>query len=131
VFELRRAGSFHDAVNNAGPAGPGQVALYGKWYRVESARDNFATVTRQWAETLSYLRNGRTYNPFGGRNSNRFVFEVVTLYGGKIPYAAIGAGNRAPGLCGGVGIWSGDGCSGPRPVSVGLQRRNRRFGGAM
>jgi len=64
------------------------------------------------ASTIAVERNGARYSPFGGSNSNRYVYDVVTSSGGQVPAGALsGRTGVAPGLCGGVGLMTGGNCS--------------------
>ncbi|HXB23549.1 MAG TPA: RHS repeat-associated core domain-containing protein [Gemmatimonadaceae bacterium] len=59
---------------------------------------------------------GGSYDLFGGGNSNRFVYDVLSQAGANVPWAAINAmtkrGLVVPGACGGYGVSNGTDCSG-------------------
>ena len=50
---------------------------------------------------------GVDYSMFGSKNSNRFVHDVITGAGGRVPGAAAAGYTFAPGLCGGRGLRRG------------------------
>lgn len=76
----------------------GHEALYVWW----GVRGVSATAVLE-ALTLEILRNeGREYHADGLRNSNRFVFDVITRAGATLPYTTgFGPAPFTPGICGG------------------------------
>jgi RHS repeat-associated protein len=67
--------------------------------------------TAVWNSFLSVTSemNGQTYHWDGGRNSNHFVFEIITRAGGQvpnIPWIQL----FIPGICGGTGLSKGNSC---------------------
>ena len=94
---------------------PKQIAKFGKWIAVPvpsgQTEDGFAANVRGSADRLSASENGKRYSPFGGSNSNAFVFSIITRAGGQIPSSVLIPGRTAPGLCGGRGIFQGFDCN--------------------
>jgi hypothetical protein len=61
---------------------------------------------RRQLNTRGRALAGKEYSSHGAKNSNRFVYDVVTRAGGKMP--------RGPGICGGdpdSRLAAGNGCS--------------------
>jgi hypothetical protein len=54
---------------------------------------------------------GVDYSMFGSKNSNRFVHDVITGAGGRVPGATAAGYKFAPGLCGGSGMSRGRNCA--------------------
>jgi uncharacterized protein RhaS with RHS repeats len=101
----------------AGQAGASQVERYeGTWEKVGvpagMTSDEFDLAVLTNAVDISAEQNGRPYFFTGGTNSNRFVYNIITKAGGKVPAAALGhfPGALAPGLCGGYGLSRGQNC---------------------
>ena len=97
-------------------ADPVQIQRFaGKWVDVATPANQtntrFSARTRQGADAASARENGLRYSPFGGVNSNHFVYEIVTGAGGQVPLKALIPGRTAPGLCGGHGMFQGFNCS--------------------
>jgi len=66
-----------------------------------------ATVARERSR-----REGHKYSPRGERNSNNFVYTVITAVGGFVPRSpSFGFSFGAPGLCGGAHQDTGGNCS--------------------
>ena len=94
----------------------------GRWTTIEvpegMTEAEFDAALLEQAGQLMESRQGDNYLPFGFINSNAWVFDAVTRAGGSVPYAAFARARAldgslvAPGLCGGVGITTGSGCSG-------------------
>ena len=113
TFELRNV----NGRNVIGTAPADQVAGYaGSW--VVSAvpegmtSQQYDNAVLSNASTIAVERNGERYSPFGGRNSNRYVYDVITRSGGQVPGEARREGRGvAPGLCGGLGVNTGGNCS--------------------
>ncbi|HEX2080828.1 MAG TPA: RHS repeat-associated core domain-containing protein [Longimicrobium sp.] len=102
-----------------GQTSPEQAARYeGRGVQVAvpngMTSDEFDLRVLATAERISQERNGRPYSPSGTRNSNRFVYDVITQSGGKVPWAAVPYNKATPGICGGRGIFLGNDCSGSR-----------------
>lgn len=58
-------------------------------------------------------RVGGTKYGFGGaKNSNRFIYDIITGAGGLVPQSASAGFKIAPGICGGTGMKRGSNCSG-------------------
>ncbi|HEX2207817.1 MAG TPA: RHS repeat-associated core domain-containing protein, partial [Longimicrobium sp.] len=103
----------------AGQTSPQQAARYeGRGVQVAvpngMTSDEFDMRVLENAERISQERNGQNYSPSGTRNSNRFVYDVITQSGGKVPWAAVPYNKATPGICGGKGILLGTDCSGSR-----------------
>lgn len=57
-------------------------------------------------------KHGEKYTSHSKGNSNRFVFDVITNAGGKVPQSAVPKNGLTPGLCGGGGRFAtGNQCS--------------------
>ncbi len=95
---------------------PEKLAEYrGSWQRVAvpdgmSSRE-FDRAVLHSAIRRSQEESGDRYTPLGGKNSNRFVYNVITKAGGRVPAAAMEKGKFAPGICGGRGGAPGTDCS--------------------
>jgi RHS repeat-associated protein len=90
----------------------GQVARYPAiWTPVAMPKgmtsDEFALRVMETAERISQERNGQPYSPWGGRNSNRFVYDVITQAGGRVPEGAVLHNTVTPGICGGRFVFHG------------------------
>jgi hypothetical protein len=112
IFELLRS---DDVKNISGsPSLSNQGAKYTRWTQVDvpegMSSSEFDAAVLGKARTIGIARNGLDYHWGGGRNSNRYVYDVITGSGGMIPRAAIDAWRKAPGLCGGIAIFNGAGC---------------------
>jgi uncharacterized protein RhaS with RHS repeats len=98
---------------------PEKLAQYANgWVQVATPEgmtsDEHDRRTLAAADRLSNERNGRDYSPAGHKNSNRFVYDVVTQGGGRVPWAAVLFNRATPGICGGWGPLLGTNCSGNR-----------------
>jgi len=121
TFELLNKGG----TNAVGQAPPDQVQRYtGRWTKVAvpmgKESEQFDAEVLANAQQLAAERNGMKYSFLGSRNSNRYVYDVITRAGARVPWSAIRNPDRsgAPGLCGGGGITDGWNCAGiplPRP----------------
>ena len=108
-----------NGVGGAQSAGPQQdadklAAYRGSWARVDVPdgmnSEEFDRAVLHSAIRTSQQESGDRYTPLGHKNSNRFVYNVITGAGGKVPQAARAPGKLAPGLCGGDGIHAGIDC---------------------
>ena len=106
---------------SAGPQqDPDKLAAYrGAWARVDVPEGmtgaEFDRAVLHSAIRTSQEESGDSYTPLGGKNSNRYVYNVITGAGGKVPQAARTPGKLAPGLCGGSGLDSGTDCPARKP----------------
>lgn len=115
VYELlQRGGLNHSAVANAEAA----AEYDGRWVPVErpagSTRAQFDKAVMDAAAHFINETKGRPYHFTGGRNSNRFVFSIITTSGALPPDAArrrSGGLDQAPGLCGGANFSTGIACA--------------------
>jgi len=62
----------------------------------------FDAGTRASFNTHSDAEDGQKYSISGLRNSNHFVWEVITGAGGTVPHSALPMTGVTPGLCGGI-----------------------------
>jgi hypothetical protein len=87
---------------------------YTAWSRVDvpdgMSSAQFDEAVRSNAVTLGGQRNGLRYLPFGGRNSNRFVYDAITSAGGEVSLWVADTVRLVPGLCGGIGLFRGRHC---------------------
>jgi hypothetical protein len=113
VYELLKDGGRNQAGQ---PASEEEIAKYSSWTLVDvpvgMTSEQFNERVRINARAIGQARDGQPYSPWGGRNSNRYVFDVITSSGGMVPYNALLGGFRfAPGICGGTGLNIGQQCS--------------------
>lgn len=87
----------------------------GRWARVAvpvgMTSHEFDDRVLQQAMLHTRAARGQDYHFWGGSNSNRFVFNIITSAGGMVPGAASRAFKIAPGICGGGGLSRGGQCS--------------------
>jgi uncharacterized protein RhaS with RHS repeats len=114
VYELLSVGD----KNSVGhPATSDQIDKYSNWVTVDVPKGMggslFDETVRANARSIGAARNGNDYSWKGGRNSNRFVYDVITRSGGMVPERALANQWFAPGICGGVFLSKGAYCSEP------------------
>lgn len=85
-------------------------AYDGGWHQVMPpsgmTETDFDVAVFDAAALVSSRENGRRYNPFGQYNSNRFIYDVITSAGGRVPGSvSLFFVKGTPGLCGGS-FWS-------------------------
>lgn len=84
--------------------GTSQETLKYRWTTIATPKGmspgQFASEVNRAFDTLAQGYNGLTYSKSGIRNSNKFVYDVITSVGGRIPFSVMGSG-ATPGICGG------------------------------
>lgn len=87
------------------------------WVQVDipegMSSDEFDFAVLENAEQIGARENGRTYSMWGYNNSNRYVYDVVTSSGGKVPIEVLISvrGAYVPGICGGLVLGTGGNCA--------------------
>jgi uncharacterized protein RhaS with RHS repeats len=105
TYELLSNGMFEPQW--AGHTSADNVARYpAVWTQVAVPRsmtsDEFSMRVMANAERIARERNGQPYFLTGDRNSNRYVYDIVTRSGGKVPQGAVLRWTSTPGICGGI-----------------------------
>ena len=86
--------------------GAPDASHYG-WVPVNISDAAAIAAFNDWAAQV----DGQAYSFYGDSNSNRFVFVVIALAGGTVPRSAVPRSGFTPGICGGLGLSTGHGCS--------------------
>jgi RHS repeat-associated protein len=103
-------------VIHTGDSSSDRARAYGdKWFDVAVPRgmssEDFDDAVLGSALAVSSAMMGSGYSPSGSKNSNRFIYNIVTGAGGRVPFRASAGFLFAPGICGGQGPFRGNNCS--------------------
>jgi RHS repeat-associated protein len=96
------------------PASAEEVAKYSSWTKVDvpvgMSSSQFDDLVQINARVIGSQRDGEKYSPLGGKNSNRYVWDVIQASRSMVPHEALLNRLLAPGICGGSAFSTGVSC---------------------